>query len=398
MNFGRVVRAAGAFVAVAFLVARASAQDLQQDLAKFAETPAVSGYEQELAKEIRSRLAKFKPQIDTLGDVIVTVGSGAPNRAIATPMDEDGYIVSGITPDGYIRVQRLPQTAPNPVFDQLHAAQPISIRTRSGKIVAGVVDGLSTHLQGGRINPPQANNLDDVYVDIGASSAADVKAAGVELLDPLFIDRHLYEMGFERMTSPAIGDRFGCAALVEMLRQLNPSQVKGTLTVAFLAQQATGTRGIRRLLTTHQSNPFDEMIYVGRLLSRRAPLGGGRGGIGGRGQTDGQPELQQPAPQTTATGQPQAPQVQLIEPKLPDGSGVLIGATNTANKLAGFAAELDSLAQQNHITAAEDYSAPLLPAPNPNTVVVNPIVLPQRFAHIGIASRFPVTPAEVIDA
>lgn len=162
MNFGRVVRVAGAFFAVAFLVARTSAQDLQQDLAKFVETPAVSGYEQELAKEIRSRLAKFKPQIDTLGDVIVTIGSGAPNRAIATPMDEDGYIVSGITPDGYLRVQRLPQTAPNPVFDQLHAAQPVSIRTRSGKIVAGVIDGLSitsAGVTGKRVAMPTCTNL-----------------------------------------------------------------------------------------------------------------------------------------------------------------------------------------------------------------------------------------------
>ena len=401
MNVRRIAQVSGAFAAAAVLASATLAQDLRQDLAKFVETPAVSGYEQDLAKEIRLRLAKFKPQIDTLGDVVVTIGSGTPNRVIATPMDEAGYIVSGVTPDGYIRVQRLPQTAPNPVFDTLHAAQPISVRTRAGKIVPGVVDGLSTHLQGGRINPPAANNLDDVYVDIGASSAADVRAAGVEVLDPLFIDRHLYEMAYGRMTAPAIGDRFGCAALAEMLLHTDVSKVKGTLTVAFLAQQQTGTRGIRRILTQHQSaQPIDEMIYVGRLLSRRAPAGGRGGGRGGRGQGGAAEAGAAPAQsgaQGGAEGQPAAPALQLIEPKLPDGSGVLIGTATTGTKLAGFAGEIAELAAQNHITAAEDYSAPLIPAPNPNTVQVNPIVLPQRFAHIGIATRYPITPGEVID-
>ena len=127
----------------------AAAQDLRKDLANFVETPAVTGYEQVLGKKIQADLAKWKPKVDTIGNVIVTVGSGAPLRVIAAPMDEPGYIVSNITPDGYLRVQRLPQTAPNPVFDSLYAAEPIQVRTRSGKMVSGVVSGLSVHLQPG---------------------------------------------------------------------------------------------------------------------------------------------------------------------------------------------------------------------------------------------------------
>ena len=76
-------------------------------------TPAVSGYEQELASKIRAQLKDFSPKTDNLGNVIVTLGSGAPHRLIVTPMDEPGYVVSAITSDGYLRVQRLPQAAPN---------------------------------------------------------------------------------------------------------------------------------------------------------------------------------------------------------------------------------------------------------------------------------------------
>ncbi len=354
------------FMCGGFLASAACAQDLHQDLAKFVETPAVSGYEQTLAKEIRAQLAKWKPQTDSLGNVIVNIGSGSPHRVIATLMDEPGYVVSGITSDGYLRVQRLPQAAPNPVFDTLYSTQPVIIQTRAGKTIPGVVAGLSTHLQPARLNPPQPGNLDDVFVDIGATSAAEVRRAGVDVLDPLAIDRHLYDMGFGRMTSPAIGDRFGCAALVEMLRHLDAGQVKGTLTIAFLGQEWLGVRGLRRIMAQNNSlQPIDEMIYVGPLLSRRT--GGGRGGNAGAAPT-------------------------LIAPKLAEGSGVLVGSENSEEQPDGFAAELFSLAQQNRIKIASDFSNVLGP-----TTGANPLLLPKKFAHIGIATRWLATPGEMIE-
>ena len=170
----------------------AAGQDLRQELEKFVETPAIPGYEQTLAKEIQNELVKWKPQIDTIGNVVVTIGSGAPHRVIVTPMDEPGYIVSNITADGFLRVQRLPQTAPNPIFDSLYSAEPVYIRTRSGKNVTGVVAGLSTHLQGARPGPAPADlhegmyGLDDIYVDVGATSAAEVRQAGVEIFSIQF--------------------------------------------------------------------------------------------------------------------------------------------------------------------------------------------------------------------
>ena len=116
----------------------------------FLVTPAVSGYEQELAGEIRDATKIFSPKTDNLGNVYVTLGSGSPHRLIVAPIDEPGYVVSEITSDGYLRVQRLPQRAPNAVFDLLHAAQPVWVLTRSGKKISGVFTGLSVHLQPAR--------------------------------------------------------------------------------------------------------------------------------------------------------------------------------------------------------------------------------------------------------
>jgi len=368
----------------------AAAQDLHHDLARFVETPAIPGYEQVLAKEIQKELAKWKPQIDTIGNVVVTIGSGAPHRVIVTPMDEPGYVVSNITADGFLRVQRLPQTTPNPVFDSLYSAEPVYIRTRSGKSVTGVVAGLSTHLQGTRPPPAPADlhegmyGLDDLYVDIGATSAAEARLAGVEILDPISIERHLYDMGYGRMTAPAIGDRFGCAALVEMLQHLDAANVRGTLTVAFVGQQWSGGRGVERILAhTATTQKIDEMIYVGRLT--RGFSGGGRGGATNA-PAAGTADAAQGQGGRGGRGTP-------VEPKKPDGSGVLIGGNGATATLSDFGKELQDLAAKNKITASEDATAPLTRAAD----AAASFPLPVRFARLGIATKLPATPGEIID-
>jgi putative aminopeptidase len=54
------------------------------------ETPAVSGYEQQLAGEIRNAIKDFSPKTDNLGNVYVTLGSGSPRRLIVAPIDQPG--------------------------------------------------------------------------------------------------------------------------------------------------------------------------------------------------------------------------------------------------------------------------------------------------------------------
>src|SRR5271165_3149493 len=131
-------------------LAQSAAAQTGDDIARLAMIPAVSGYEQELSGALKEQWKAFSPQTDNLGNVFVTLGKGEPRRLIVTPMDEPGYIVSGITADGFLRVQRLPQQAPNSVFDRLHAAQPVWVMTRNGKKVPGVFAGLSVHLSPAR--------------------------------------------------------------------------------------------------------------------------------------------------------------------------------------------------------------------------------------------------------
>ena len=321
------------------------------------DVTAIPGYEKQLVEQINSQLAAFHPQVDNLGDVVVTLGSGAPHKLLVTGIDEPGFVVSAITDDGYLRVQRLPQGGLPPMFNELYSAQPVKIGTTTGGWIDGVVAGLSVHLAPGRANPPKSNDLDEMYIDVGAFSADEVRRAGVDVLSPIAISRSLFNLADAEFAGAAVGDRFGAAALLEMLARIAPEKLKGTLTIAFVVQQRTGARGLQRILTTMQ---FDEMIYVGRLFAG--------------GPVTGTENLRR-------------------APRKEPGGGVLVAGEEANAQPNGFTAELKQLADTNKIPFAPDYSAPVIPPS-----YLPPPQMPPKSAHIGVATAWADTPAETINA
>src|ERR1700746_270837 len=235
---------------------------------------AVSGHEERLAAAIGERVKALGPKTDNLGNVYVTIGKGAPHKLIAVAMDEPGYVVSGITEEGYLRVQRLPQAAVTPVIDVLNFAQPVWVLTRSGKRVNGVFAGLSVHLQPGRVGGPKMNHPDELFVDVGATNAAEVAAEGVDVLDAVATQRNLLPVGREEISGQSSGDRTALLAMLGLIEKARANEIKGTLTVAFVAQHWTGGRGMNRLLTEVHPN---EMIFVGHVPPR-PPADGTTGG------------------------------------------------------------------------------------------------------------------------
>src|ERR1700687_2876387 len=175
----------------------------------FELTPAVSGHEQNLTAEIERQLKEFSQKTDNVGNVWVTIGSGAPHRLVATSIDEPGDGVSEITEDGYLREQLMPQAAPNTVFDTLHFAQPVWVMMRGGKEVSGVFAGLSVHLEPGRLNAPKMNHAEELYVDIGAANASEARAVGVDVLDPIALQRKSFMVGDAGLAGPPAGGRNG---------------------------------------------------------------------------------------------------------------------------------------------------------------------------------------------
>lgn len=350
----RLTQAMGSLTLAGVLgFATAAAAPAGPDLAAMSRIPAVSGYEQALAAAIGNDLSArgLHPNTDNLHDLWVSIGSGSPHRLIVAAIDQPGYVVTDITREGYLRVQRLPQLSPNAVFDTLSFAQPVWVETPGGAL-DGAFAGLSIHLAPRRLEPPDMSHIDNLYLDIGARSSAEVRAAGADLLDPVALAQAPFTVGADDEAGAAAGDRFGWEALLEAASHLRSSRLSGTTTLAFVTQEWLGGRGLARLLT---ELPADEMIFVGRITPQAA---------GGAAAAD------------AAAPEP--------------GDGVLIGEPGaTPASSDDLAAALQALAQHQHLPLR------LLTAEPPRMAGFGAApALPRRLAELGISTLLPVTPAE----
>lgn len=225
---------------------------------RFAAFTAVTGYEQAVADSIVALLPGSAK--DRAGNVVVTLGRGAPRRLAVCPLDETGYIVGNITADGYLTLRRLgrPSFA---LFDQQLEGHRVTLFGRRGP-VPGVVAVKSTHLQRGRptgAEPPFT--VDDAYVDVGATSAADARALGLDLLTPVALTKRPLRYGDKGglLAAPFAGRRAACAALAAAV--LGKPAVKGTVVVAFTVQSLqTSEAGLNTV--KHQLGPFDDVTVV----------------------------------------------------------------------------------------------------------------------------------------
>lgn len=152
---------------------------------------------------------------DNLGNLILRKGSGSPRRVVACAIDRPGFAVTEITDDGYLRLREVGGGRQHPLWTQFHEGQRLRVLTRDG-VVAAVAIVKSTHLQGGRNPNAPVTTLNDLWVDVGATSKADVKRLGIEMLDPVVREARGWSYG-ENGTYVAgqlAGVRVGCAAMV----------------------------------------------------------------------------------------------------------------------------------------------------------------------------------------
>jgi len=190
------MRPAASLLLLSFILSAGVALNAQSaDLADLTNTVAVTGYETAVTALIRKDLAALHPRQDAMGNITVTIGSGSPHRLLVTPVDEPGYVVSKIDKDGFLRVQRLPLSGLPPHYNELQNAQPMVIAARDGRTLSAVTAGLSIHLEPGRSNVPDADDLDNLYIDMGAKSAEEVLRSGVDVLSPIAAERHLMPVG-----------------------------------------------------------------------------------------------------------------------------------------------------------------------------------------------------------
>jgi len=150
--------------------------------------------------------------VDQRGNLIRRVGSGSPRRVVACALDIPQFVVSQITADGYLRVHRAGNIPIHPLWDQFFEAQRIKVLTHAGRRIPGVAAVANGHFARQHRGDTLVVNVDQLWIDVGAESRAQVEALGIALLDPVLPERPLWTYeGFA--AGPAAGARAGCAAV-----------------------------------------------------------------------------------------------------------------------------------------------------------------------------------------
>ena len=218
----------------------ASAQDsVVQLLERLTNAPGPSGYEEPVAKIMVEEMKPLadKVSFDGLGSVIAVQGNSGPRIMLDGHMDELGGMIRRITPDGYMTMQML-----GGWLDQALVDQRWSIIGSKGpvKAVTGIRD---IHLDAEN-QPPKVYPRDSVFLDVGAKSAAEVRAMGIEPGDPVVPDAPFTILnGTPNYLAKAWDDRLACAALIEVMRRFQHTPHPNQIFYAATVQEEIGLRG-----------------------------------------------------------------------------------------------------------------------------------------------------------
>ena len=133
------------------------------------------GFEQNVVAYFRdcARARADSVEVDRYGNVTaVRRGKSEQRRLmISAHLDEIGFIVKGIESNGFLRFDRLGGTA-----DALALCRRVSVNRHFG--VTGAKSG---HLQSEEVQRGGAS-VQDMYIDVGADSAAEVSSMGILLV------------------------------------------------------------------------------------------------------------------------------------------------------------------------------------------------------------------------
>lgn len=186
----------------------------------------------------------LKPYIDeTIVDVYGTaVGVINPGKdykvVIEAHADEISWFVNYITESGYIYVRR------NGGSDhQIAPSMRVNLHTRKNGIVKGIFGWPAIHVRdAGKEETPSLKNI---FIDVGASSKAEVEAMGIRVgTVATFVDG-LMELNDKYYVGRALDNRMGGYIIAEVARKLKENNVElpFTLYVVNAVQEEIGLRG-----------------------------------------------------------------------------------------------------------------------------------------------------------
>lgn len=205
---------------------------MKETIKELVEAFGPSGHESAVRDLIRQKIEsdglangqEDEVRVDSMGNLILfKKGAGGGRKVmLAAHMDEIGLIVTHVDDKGFLR------------FAGVGSITPLMLLGNRVCFADGVIGVIGAEKLENNFRLP---GLDKLFIDVGAKDKAGcpVRVGDVAAFTHPFVD-----LG-DRLVAKAFDGRIGCAVLLQLLRQLNPSP--HDIYFVFTVQEKVGQRG-----------------------------------------------------------------------------------------------------------------------------------------------------------
>ncbi|HEY7193188.1 MAG TPA: M20/M25/M40 family metallo-hydrolase [Gemmatimonadales bacterium] len=242
--------------------------EAQAVLSQLVESYGVSAMESPVRATVQRLLPGWaKTETDTAGNLWVRLGQGEGPVVIVAHLDEIGFRVDTINPDGTLGLRTR-----GGFILSLFEGQPALIHTDGaggggggggGADIPGIFLPRDSGLT--RRAPPP------LRVSVGASTRAAAESLGVKVGQTVTMPKQFVRLAGTRATARSFDDRVGCAALILALRRLDRSKLEHPVIFIFSTREEIGLEGADAV--AHQLGTRARRVHaIDTFVSADSPL------------------------------------------------------------------------------------------------------------------------------
>lgn len=208
-------------------------------LKEITDIQGTSGNEDAVREFLRKKYEPLADKIecDNLGSLMATLNGKGPRILAVGHMDEVGFIVRYITPDGFIKFSRC-----GFFFITGVMSQHFTILTDKGPVDALCALGPESF---GKEFP----DMDKLTLDVGCTSKEEAVKLGIQVGDFIVPKGNFTQLGLDKkyLVNKAWDNRIGCAVSLRVMEALKNEEHPNTLIGGGSVQEEVGTRGAKTL-------------------------------------------------------------------------------------------------------------------------------------------------------
>ena len=214
-------------------------------------TPSPTGFETPGQRKWAAYVGEFADGVenDAYGSAWATLRGTATHPKtimLEAHVDEIGFIIKYITPEGYIHLDRIGGS-------DAATAKGRRLRILGDKgEVRGLIGNTAIHIRENR-DDEKAPKIHELFVDVGASSVDDVHKLGIRVGHPAVFADEPEEFAKGRLVSRALDNRMGGYIIAQVMARLAKARPASTVYCVNAVQEEIGGHGAKMI--THRLMP-----------------------------------------------------------------------------------------------------------------------------------------------